>query len=154
MISSYKNKSDGNKEHMECEGDNDENLKNQWLNYSMELYKSKQNMEVYKTRWNDCQKDYERCKEEKEKLQDEKSDCIYCQHSKDTCVRDKDACIQQLKEKKIKHEECLNDKENIKEQMHRQCSEYQIKLTKCESNLRHTINDLGRCEKKLEKTWF
>ena len=30
--------------------------------------------------------------------------------------RTKDACTQQLKEKKIKHEECLNDKENNNEQ--------------------------------------
>ena len=113
MISSYKNKSD---EHMECEEDNDENdnLKN-----GMELYKSQQNMEVCKSRLNDC-------------------------------VRDRDACTQQLKEKKIEHEKCLNDKEN----MHSKCFEYQIKLTKYESNLRHTINALGRCEKKLEKTWF
>ena len=79
--------------------------------FEMELYvnKSQQNVEIYKTRWNDCQKDYERCKKDKEKLQDEKSDYINCQHAKNTCVRDKDACTQQLKEKKIKHEECLND---------------------------------------------
>ena len=36
-------------------------------------------------------------------------------------------------------------------QMHRQCSDYQIKLTKCESSLQHTMNDLGRCEKTLNK---
>ena len=159
--------------------------------FEMKLYvnKSQQNMEIYKTRWNDCQKDYERCKEEKEKLQNEKSDCIscqhakntcvqdkdacqkdyekckkekeklqneisnciYCKHSKDTCVQDKDSCTQQLKEKKNKHEECLNDKENINEQMHRQCSDYQIKLAKCDSSLQHTKNDLKRCEKTLNK---
>ena len=94
-----------------------------------------------------CQKDYKKCKEENKKLQDEKFDFIYCQHAKNTCVKDKDACTQQLKEKKIKHE---NDKEN----MHRQRSEYQIKLTKCEVNFQHTINALGHCEKKLEKTWW
>ena len=95
-----------------------------------------------------CRKDYEKCKEENKKLQDEKSDCIYCQHSKDTCVRDKDACTQQLKEKKIKHKECLNAKENINEQMHRQCTEYQIKLTKCESSLQHTQTEASNKNKK------
>ena len=61
MISSYKDKSD---QHMECEEDNDENVtvNHQWLNYSMELYKSQQNMEVYKTRWNDCQEDVKKTK--------------------------------------------------------------------------------------------
>ena len=190
----YEDKSDRNKEYMECEKDNNENGNHQWqLKNEMQLRKSQQNMEVCKSRLNDCQKEkdryeeenkelrvkvsnctncqhlkdtcieskdacqknYEKCKEENKKLKDEKFDCIYCQHSKDTCVQDKDACTQQLKEKKIKHEECLSDKENINEQMHIKCSEYQIKLTKCESNLQHTINDLGHCEKKLgKKTWF
>ena len=151
MIFSYKDKSD---KHVECKEDNDENVTYQWLNYSMELYKSQQNMEVCESRLNDCQKEKDRYEKENKELRVEVSSCTSCRHLKDTCVRDRDACIQQLREKKIKHEECLNDKENIKEQMHRKCFEYQIKLTKYESNLRHTINDLGRCEKKLEKTWF
>ena len=46
-----------------------------------------------------CQKDHEKCKEEKEKLQDKNFDYIYCQHSKDTCVQDKDACTQHLQKK-------------------------------------------------------
>ena len=49
--------------------------------------------------------------------------------------------------KEIKHKKCLNDKES----MHRQCSEYQIKLTKCESNF-NTLLMLWDAVKK--KSWW